>query len=137
MSVSIISLNPTTLRMYYVVGNTVRENCNDGSDWFQGGFQATGQAVSACCWDSLNHIRVYVCNNGRIQEYCWDDYGGNVWSPGANFPSVTDAASCSACAVVQGSSLTGLKVIVKHSNQSMSLHTFSCSVNRWIDPIHF
>ncbi|KAH3767462.1 hypothetical protein Pelo_657 [Pelomyxa schiedti] len=134
MSVSVISRNPTSVRMYYVVGNTVMEKCNDGGAWYQGGFQATGQTVSACCWDSGNHIRVYVCNNGRIQEYCWD---GSGWVPGANFPSVTNAVSCSACTVLQGPSFAGLKVMVKHNNQAMSLHTYSCSANRWIDPAYF
>ena len=53
-----------------------------GDPWRDGTLSAEGSTVGATSWvDSGGtcHIRLYIGNNGRITDYCWD---GSSWKPG-------------------------------------------------------
>ncbi len=83
-SVSWVDGNGTIhIRVYSTDGYNVTGRCWDGSGWADGGFKASGEAVSATSWHTSDvNIRVYCTFEDKTVEYCWDA-GGSGWYQGA------------------------------------------------------
>ncbi len=61
----------------------VQERCNDGPNWYQGGFNQPGHSVSATVRLAASgvRIRVYCTIADATTEWCFDDQG--PWYKGA------------------------------------------------------
>ena len=76
------------IHVYSTDGYNVTERVWNGQVWADGSFKASGEQVSATCYQAAGTVRIRVyCNfEDKTTEYCSDD-SGNTWYQGGYSPS--------------------------------------------------